>query len=133
VTVQTVADAYRAVVGGIDQAFISVVVTGERGEPLADLGDSVGDGSSPITLPAGWVLANTHVGGVGVPACSFQPTVFLNGGFNNIPGAYLIGVVPAHPECTWESGEYHYVVRIDMSGPENSGLLGSGLGKLTVP
>ncbi len=131
-SVQTVADSSHAQAGesGADPAVaavISVVVTTRRGEPVADLGSSVGNGTSAITLPAGWTLGTMHVTPGG---CLLTPTFFLNGGFDGTPGAYLIGVVPFTPTlaCEWLSGEYHYVVQINTDRLE-----GSGLGKLTIP
>ena len=135
VHIQTLAASGWAAAGGNEHAAITAVVTGERGEPLDDLGDSVfGDGTSAITLPAGWSLHTPHVEATGM-SCILTPTAFLNGGFDGTPGSYLITVVPftSNPECEWVSGEYHYVVRIDMSSPETPGLQGSGLGKLTIP
>jgi len=132
INIQTFAAASNAVAGGNGYAAISVLVTGERGEPLADLGDSVGDGTTAIDLPAGWALRSPHVAPGG---CSLSPVAFLNGGFDHTPGAYLIIAVPwaPNPVCSWVSGEFHYVVRIDTSTPESPGLQGSGLGKLIVP
>jgi hypothetical protein len=132
VTVQTAGNKSNAAVGESgatigSSALITVVVTKtSTGLPVTTLGADVGDGTSGITLPAGWTLftnANVPPGG-----CLMSPTEFTNWG----NGTYSIRVVPflPGPDCTWLSGDYHYVVTIDTAGPS---LKGSGLGVLSIP
>jgi hypothetical protein len=110
-------------------ALLSVLVTRHAvGTPVADLGESVGDGTSEISLPAGWTL----ITGFNVPpgGCLMTPTQFFNAG----NGIYDIRVVPfvANPNCTWLSGDYHYVVQISII-IDHQVFSGSGLGVLRIP
>ena len=121
--IQTKAAAAFAAPGGADSAMISVVVT-KNGFPVKNLGETVGDGTAPITLPAGWELA-THI----VPAggSALVPTEFYNWG----DGSYTIRVVPV-VDTQWLAGDYHYIVGVAKQGPRVSGLRGKALGVLTV-
>lgn len=58
------------------------------------------------------------------------PTEFFNSG----NGIYDIQVVPFvdNPNCTWLSGEYHYVVEINVTMGRQA-FSGSGLGVLRIP
>jgi hypothetical protein len=110
-------------------ALLSVLVTRHgAGTPVADIGDSVGDGTNAISLPTGWTLTtgfNVSPGG-----CLMTPTEFFNLG----NGIYDIRVVPFvdNPDCTWLSGEYHYVVEINVTIGRQP-FSGSGLGVLRIP
>ena len=108
-------------------ALITVVAMTNAGAPLGQLGASVGNGTAEITLPAGWVLSTVTVPPGG---CLMTTTQFTNQG----NGVYTIRVVPAvaNPACTWLSGEYHFVVRINvLVGAVRQ--QGSGLGVLQIP
>lgn len=133
-TVQTEANASNASAGeaGADigsSALISVVVNNAAtGAPVSNLGATVGDGISEITLPAGWTLfSNLNVPPGG---CLLTPTQFYNWG----NGSYNIRVVPflGNPACSWSTGNYHYVVGI-QTGAGRGVVKGSGLGVLSVP
>jgi hypothetical protein len=109
-------------------ALISVLVIKPNGGGVSNLGDSIGDGTSGITLPTGWTLTtgfNVAPGG-----CLMSPTQFTNGG----GGIYTIRVVPFldNPSCQWLSGEYHYVVRVNVA-LDTTTFRGRGLGVLRIP
>ncbi|MDD5274364.1 MAG: hypothetical protein PHU14_16810, partial [Methylovulum sp.] len=113
-TVQTKANASNAVVGDFDanigaSALISVLVTDATGNPKSNLGASVGNGTAAISLPTGWSLSTQF--NVVPGACLMSPTQFANVG----TGIYTIRVVPllSAPSCTWLSGDYHYVVKVE--------------------
>lgn len=131
--VQTAGSQANALEGGglssdqtlANAAFLHVVVTSPLdGSPVVNLGGNVGDGSSPIALPAGWTLdAFPAFGGCG----GMTPIRFLNSG----NGAYQIAVVPVVVLgfCGgWISG-VDYVYRIHINA---GGFQGSGLGVLSV-
>lgn len=142
VTVQTQgnrSDAFAGESGARVEAsaVISVLVTRPSdGNEVPFLGSTIGNGTSEITLPAGWLLYSTNI-----PrgACALVPTQFYYSG----GGRYNIRVVPQTTEfngtCKWFSGDYHYVVRIagtfnNVDGPGTSVFFrGSGLGVLTIP
>ncbi len=132
IVMQTQATAAKAVDGNQNGTLITVLVTKE-GFPLSNLGEDVGNGTSPIDLPnkhhdrghkAGWRVRTivTPEGG-----CVMVPTQFDNKG----GGTYVIQVVPdpTKQSCVWVKGDYHYVVDF---GP-SKGLRGSVLGELTIP
>jgi hypothetical protein len=112
-------------------ALISVLVT-LGGVPVADLGASAGNGTSAVSLPSGWSLAdgfNVRPGG-----CNVSVTEFGNQG----NGIYDIRVVPflGNAACHWLSGEYIYAVQIRVSrtiAGSTVVLQGSALAKLTIP
>ena len=112
-------------------ALISVLVT-LGGVPVTDLGASTGTGTSAVSLPSGWLLAdgfNVRPGG-----CNVSVTQFGNQG----NGIYDIRVVPflANAACHWLSGEYIYAVQIRVSRTISGStvvLQGSALAKLTIP
>jgi hypothetical protein len=102
---------------------IHVVVTA-GGQPVINLGDTVGDGTAEINIPTPWTLrtVSTPSGG-----CILAPTQFVNGG----KGLYTIVVVPplSNPTgCAWVAGDYVYAVQIDKRK-----LGGTALGVLTIP
>lgn len=111
-------------------AMISVLVT-MRGEPVDDLGASVGTQTSAISLPAGWTLRdgfNVRPGG-----CNISVTEFINQG----GGLYDIRIVPFvdNPACTWLSGEYVYGIQLEFARTidgETVVLQGGALGKLAI-
>lgn len=108
-------------------AMISVVVTNDRrGNPVSNLGASVGNGTSAVTLPAGWNLTTIVVPPGG---CLMTPTQFNN----HRNGIYTIRVVPfvTNPNCRWLAGEYNYAVRVNVP-VGNKTFKGSGLGKLII-
>ena len=85
-------------------AMISVLVT-MRGEPVDDLGASVGTQTSAISLPAGWTLRdgfNVRPGG-----CNISVTEFSNQG----GGLYDIRIVPFVGNPAWRG------CRVSMSTP----------------
>ena len=112
-------------------ALISVLVT-MRGEPVDDLGASVGTQTSPVSLPAGWTLTdgfNVRPGGCGVSVTEFG---------NQGHGLYYIRVVPFvdNPACAWLSGEYLYAIQLEFPRTidgETVVLRGGALGKLAIP
>lgn len=111
---------------GVAPGTITVVVTRHlTGSPLSNLGDSVGDGTAPITLPARWTLdlsLNQPSG------CAFQTTQFTNHG----NGVYTIRVSPANSggaTCKIFAGDYHYIVRLDSGSPN---FQGSALGAFRI-
>jgi hypothetical protein len=112
-------------------AMISVLVT-MKGDPVDDLGASVGTQTSAVSLPAGWTLRdgfNVRPGGCGVSV-----TEFLNQG----DGLYDIRIVPFvdNPACAWLSGEYVYAVRLEFMRTidgEAVVLQGGALAKLIIP
>jgi len=128
--IQTLATQSNAGVGegGAEvaaSALITVVVT-FNGLPATQLGETVGDGTSEVTLPAGWTLTDHTVPPGG---CMLSPTEF----YNWEDGSYSIRVVPflGTEGCTWLAGDYHYVVKLEK-GRRPVGLRGSGLGSLTI-
>lgn len=111
---------------GVAPGSITVVVTqGLSGAPVSNLGSSIGDGTSPIALPAAWTLDL----GLNQPAgCEFVPTQFTNWG----KGVYTIRVSPESSggsTCKIFAGDYHYVVRINA--PFHN-LKGSALGVFRI-
>lgn len=98
---------------------ITVVVTNHlSGVPISNLGSSIGDGTTPITLPVGWMLEMSLNQPVG---CAFTPTQFTNWG----SGIYAIRVSPqttGGSTCTIAAGDYHYVVRIGTALYKGSAL-----------
>jgi hypothetical protein len=112
-------------------AMISVLVT-MKGDPVDDLGASVGTQTSAVSLPAGWTLRdgfNVRPGGCGVSV-----TEFLNQG----DGLYDIRIVPFvdNPACAWLSGEYVYAVQLEFTrtiAGEAVVLQGGTLAKLVIP
>lgn len=125
----------NAIAGGsgakvLSSALISVMVTLE-GVPVPNLGVDAGNGSSIITLPAGWTFSggfNVRPGG-----CDVSVTEFSNEG----AGIYDIRIVPfvGTAACAWLSGEYIYGVQIKVSrtiGGKTVVLQGGALGKLTI-
>lgn len=111
-------------------AVVSVLVTRE-GEPVADLGASIGTQTSAITLPVGWTLRdgfNVRPGGCGVTVTEFS---------NQGGGLYDLRIVPFvdNPACTWLSGEYVYAIQLEfvraIDGDMVS-LAGGTLAKLTI-
>jgi hypothetical protein len=112
-------------------AMISVLIT-MKGDPVDDLGASVGTQTSAVSLPAGWTLRdgfNVRPGGCGVSV-----TEFLNQG----DGLYDIRIVPFvdNPACAWLSGEYVYAVQLEFMRAidgETVVLQGGALAKLTIP
>lgn len=132
-TVQTDANASNAVVGDFGanigaSALISVLVTDATGNPKSNLGASVGNGTTAINLPTGWSLSTQF--NVVPGACLMSPTQFTNVG----TGIYTIRVVPFlnNASCTWLSGDYHYVVKVENKPNSSVILRGSGLGELTI-
>jgi len=132
ITVQTEANAGNASAGESganigSSALISVVVTEATGASSANLGESVGDGTGEISLPAGWTLFSN----LSVPpgGCLLTPTEFHNWG----NGSYNIRVVPflGNAFCSWLLGDYHYVVTINKNVGSRV-VRGSGLGVLTI-
>lgn len=109
-------------------ALISVLVTNpSTGEPVTNLGASLGNGTTGISLPAGWSFLtgfNISPGG-----CGMSTTQFSNSG----NGIYTIRVVPpvSNPACKWLAGDYHYLVRINGNFGGTS-FTGSGLGVLKI-
>jgi len=110
-------------------ALMSVLVT-QRGAPVGDLAPvgPIGDQTSSISLPAGWILHdgfNVRPGG-----CSSTVTEFINYG----NGLYNIRIVPflQNPNCAWLSGQYLYAVSIHVTSG-NVVRRGSALAKLTIP
>ena len=112
-------------------AMISVLVT-MKGDPVDDLGASVGTQTSAVSLPAGWTLRdgfNVRPGGCGVSV-----TEFLNQG----GGLYDIRIVPfvENPACAWLSGEYVYAVQLEFMRTidgEAVVLQGGALATLAIP
>lgn len=132
-TVQTYANPSNASAGEFgasvaSSALISVLVTNADGNPLTNLGASIGNGTAAITLPSGWSLLQ----GFNVPpgGCLVTPTQFSNS--NN--GVYTIRVVPftSNASCKWLSGDYHYVVKLSVPISTIT-YNGSGLGVLKIP
>ena len=111
-------------------ALMSVLVTLD-GEPVDDLGATVGDQVSAISLPAGWTLRdgfNVAPGGSGVSVTEFV---------NQSEGLYDIRIVPFidNPACVWLSGEYVYAILLEFTrtiGGATVVLRGATLGKLTI-
>ena len=103
-----------------------------RGEPVDDLGASVGTQTSAVSLPAGWTLRggfNVRPGG-----CDISVTEFSNQG----DGLYGIRIVPfvGNAACAWLSGEYLYAIQLEFQRTvdgETVVLQGGALGKLTIP
>jgi hypothetical protein len=110
-------------------ATISVLVT-QRGAPVGDLAPlgPIGDGSSQIGLPPGWLLRDGF--SVRPFGCSITVTEFINFG----GGLYNIRIVPfvQNPNCAWLSGQYLYAVYINVTSG-NVIRQGSALAKLTIP
>jgi hypothetical protein len=112
-------------------ALISIMVT-HGGVPVTDLGATVGNGTGPVTLPAGLGLIdgfNVRPGG-----CSSSITQFVNQG----NGIYDIRIVPflGNPACHWLSGEYVFAVTIHITrniGGHPVTLQGGTLAKLVIP
>lgn len=112
-------------------AMISVLVT-MRGEPVDDLGASVGTQTSAVTLPGGWTLRdgfNVRPGGCGISVTEFG---------NQGDGIYDIRIVPflGNPACAWLSGEYVYAIQLEFPRTidgETVVLRGGALGKLAIP
>lgn len=134
VTVETLANKGNAAPGEsgatiASSALISVLVTRANGEPITNLGASVGNGTAAIALPTGWALQT----GFNVPpgGCLLTPTQFFNSG----SGIYSIRVVPFvnNPACSWLSGDYHYVVQLQIPSSGGVTLRGSGLGVIKLP
>lgn len=119
----------------LSSALISVMVTLD-GSPADDLAGppmtNIGNGTSAISLPAGWSLLggfNVRPGG-----CDVTVTEFTNQG----SGIYDIRIVPfiSNPACTWLSGEYIYAIQLKISrkaGIRKLILQGGTLAKLTIP
>jgi hypothetical protein len=110
-------------------AIISVLVT-QRGAPVGDLAPlgPIGDQTSSISLPSGWIL---HDGfSVRPGGCGITVTEFINYG----NGLYNIRIVPfvQNPNCAWLSGQYLYAVSINVTSG-NVIRQGSALAKLTIP
>lgn len=110
-------------------ALMSVLVT-QRGAPVGDLAPlgPIGDGTSSISLPPGWIL---HDGFSVTPfGCSSTVTEFINYG----NGLYNIRIVPflQNPNCAWLAGQYLYAVSINVTSG-NVVRQGSALAKLTIP
>ncbi|HEY9694815.1 MAG TPA: hypothetical protein V6D15_21660 [Oculatellaceae cyanobacterium] len=133
VTVQTEANRSNASAGEFganiaSSALISILATNADGNPITNLGSSVGNGTAAITLPSGWSLLQ----GFSVPpgGCLVTPTQFTN--WNN--GVYTIRVVPftSNASCKWLSGDYHYGVKISVPVSTIT-YNGSGLGVLKIP
>ena len=106
--VQTEASKSNANVGeqgyGVyKSALISVLVL-RRGRGYTGAGSSVGNGSGPIALPAGWDLDTNIVPPFGG---TMRPTAFRNPG----DGLYTIRV--NSPYTTWKRGKYHYTVSFE--------------------
>ncbi len=111
-------------------AILSVQVSDSlNGVGISSLGNSVGDGTSVVTLPAGWVLRdgfNLRPGGCGVDVTQFSNSPIS-------PGTYTLRIVPSTTAtCTWLSGEYHYAVQITTTIGSDT-LTGTGLGVLIIP
>jgi hypothetical protein len=112
-------------------AMISVLVT-MKGEPVDDLGASVGTQTSAVTLPDGWTLRdgfNVRPGGCGISVTEFG---------NQGDGIYDIRIVPflGNPACAWLSGEYVYAIQLEFPRTidgETVVLRGGALGKLAIP
>jgi hypothetical protein len=112
-------------------ALISIMVTHD-GVPVTDLGATAGNGTGPVTLPAGVALIdgfNVRPGG-----CISSVTQFVNQG----NGIYDIRVVPflGNAACHWLSGEYVYGIEIHMTrniGGHPVTLQGGTLAKLSIP
>ena len=112
-------------------AMISVLVT-MRGEPVDDLGASVGTQTSAVTLPGGWTLRdgfNVSPGGCGISVTEFG---------NQGDGIYDIRIVPflGNPACAWLSGEYVYASQLEFPRTidgETVVLRGGALGNLAIP
>ena len=128
ILVQTKANQGNAGIGesGISittSALINVVVT-DAGVLVDNLGNTNGNGTSSINLPAGWqvVILSNPPG-----ACLFTFTEFGNPAGST--GTYSIRVVPfaSNPSCTWLAGDYVYQVAINTLG-----FTGSGVGVLTI-
>jgi hypothetical protein len=115
-------------------AIISVMVTLEgvpedhlAGPPMTN----IGNGTTSVSLPAGWSLAdgfNVRPGG-----CAVTITEFTNQG----GGIYDIRIVPfiGNPACKWLSGEYIYAIQLKISrkaGLRRLLLQGGTLAKLTI-
>ncbi len=110
-------------------ALMSVLVT-QRGAPVGDLAPlgPIGDQTSSISLPPGWIL---HDGfSVRAGGCDITVTEFINYG----NGLYNIRIVPfvQNPNCAWLSGQYLYAVSINVTSG-NVIRQGSALAKLTIP
>ena len=127
INVQTQATAGNAAAGESgasirSSALIDVLVTDTNGNPVTNMGSSVGNGTSAIALPPGWTLdiATVPPGG-----CLVTPTQFSN----QRDGVYSIRVVPSvnNARCQWLSGDYIYRVQIDTARVD-----GSALGVLSI-
>ena len=111
-------------------ALISVMVTLD-GVPVSDLGANVGNGTSAVSLPAGWSLTggfNVRPGG-----CEISVTEFLN----ESSGIYDIRIVPfvGNASCAWLSGQYIYAAQIKVTrtiAGKKVTLQGGTLAKLTI-
>ena len=122
-TLQTGANTFFAAPGN-SQPVVIVLVASNEGDPVTDLGDTINNGGSPITLPPNWSLkfvtdSATICSTAGLPHIVPQLLV------NQNDGIYRIQVIPEPSKgCAWKAGTVQYVIEINGPGNKRGIILG---------